>query len=109
MSRRLIQVQNRRQLFAAALRYGTLGVLGAAGAAAVTRRRRLVRAPLEIPERATPNPSRRKGKSGRFLTGREGKCINDGVCRGCQVFETCGLPQALSAKQVLARIGNGGK
>jgi len=82
MSKRLIQVQNRRQLLEAVLRYGTLGLLGAAGAAAVTRRRRLV---------------------------REGKCINDGVCRGCQVFETCGLPQALSAKQVLARMGNGGK
>lgn len=82
MSRRLIHVQSRRQLFAAALRYGILGVLGAAGAAAVTRRRRLV---------------------------REGKCINNGVCRGCQIFETCGLPQALSAKQVLARMGNGGK
>jgi len=82
MRRRLIQVQNRRQLLTSALRYGTLGLLGAAGAAAVIRRRRLL---------------------------QEGKCINDGVCRGCQVFETCGLPQALSAKQVLAKMANGGK
>jgi hypothetical protein len=28
-------------------------------------------------------------------------CINKGICRGCGVFEECGLPQALSAKQVL--------
>ncbi len=75
-------MQSRRQLLAAALRYGTLGLLGAAGGAAFARRRRLL---------------------------REGKCINHGVCRGCEVFEACGLPQALSAKQVLARMGNGGK
>jgi hypothetical protein len=28
-------------------------------------------------------------------------CINQGICRGCGAFEDCGLPQALSAKQVL--------
>ena len=26
-------------------------------------------------------------------------CHNDGLCRGCAVFDDCGLPQALSAKQ----------
>jgi hypothetical protein len=26
-------------------------------------------------------------------------CINGGVCRGCQLFETCGLPVALSMKK----------
>lgn len=82
MNKRFLQMQSRRQLLAAALRYGTLGLLGAAGGAAFARRRRLV---------------------------REGKCINHGVCRGCEVLEACGLPQALSAKQVLARMGNGGK
>ena len=29
------------------------------------------------------------------------KCINNGICNGCRNFSTCGLPQALSAKQVL--------
>ena len=82
MNKHFGQTQSRRQLLAAALRYGTLGLLGAAGGAAFARRRRLV---------------------------REGKCINRGICRGCEVFEACGLPQALSVKQVLVRIGNGGK
>lgn len=27
-------------------------------------------------------------------------CINAGICRGCTVYTDCGLPQALSAKQV---------
>ena len=74
MNRRSGQVQSRRQLLTAALRYATLGLFGAAGASVISRRRRLA---------------------------REGKCINDGVCRGCEVLETCGLPQALSAKEVL--------
>ncbi len=82
MSRRLVQVQNRRQLLAAALRYGTLGLFATAGGSFFVKRRRLV---------------------------REGKCINDGVCRGCEVLETCGLPQALSAKEVLTGLDDGGK
>jgi hypothetical protein len=28
-------------------------------------------------------------------------CVNAGICRGCAVFEECGLPSALSAKEVL--------
>ncbi len=76
------QAQSRRQLLAGVLRYATLGMLGALGGSVVARRNRLV---------------------------REGKCINRGVCRGCAVFQRCGLPRALSAKQVLARIDDGGK
>jgi hypothetical protein len=76
------QAQSRRQLLAGVLRYATLGMLGTAGGFVVARRRRLV---------------------------REGKCINSGICRGCEIFEKCDLPQALSAKQVLARMGDGGK
>ncbi len=67
-------VQSRRALFASVFRYATLGLLGAAGVWGFTKRRKLV---------------------------REGKCISRGICRGCEVFEKCGLPQALSAKQVL--------
>jgi len=77
MSKHCEKVQSRRELFAAVLRYATLGALGAIGAAVFVRRRRLV---------------------------REGKCINSGICRGCEIFEKCGLPQALSAKQILTRM-----
>lgn len=35
---------------------------------------------------------------GRRLAGQ--KCVNRGLCGGCVVFENCGLPQALSAKQL---------
>jgi len=74
-----IRVQNRRQILIGVLRYGTLGLLGAVGGSAVAKRRRLV---------------------------REGKCINGGICSGCEIFEGCSLPQALSAKEVLTRIDN---
>ncbi len=30
-------------------------------------------------------------------------CINEGVCSGCSVFDDCGLPQALSARQAKAK------
>lgn len=82
MSKNSGQTLGRRELFAAVLRYVTLGALGAVGGSVLAKRRRFV---------------------------REGKCINRGICRGCEVFERCGLPQALSAKQVLARMGDGGK
>ncbi len=74
MNRGFGQVQNRREMLGRVLRYATLGLLGAAGGFGFAKRRRLV---------------------------REGKCISRGICRGCEVFEKCGLPQALSAKQVL--------
>jgi len=28
-------------------------------------------------------------------------CVSAGICRGCAVFEDCGLPRALSAKEAL--------
>ena len=37
--------------------------------------------------------SRRKSSAGGSQ-----KCINSGICRGCGVFASCSLPQALSAK-----------
>ena len=80
MSKQLGHVQSRRQLLAGVLRYISLGFVAAGGGALFAKRRRLV---------------------------REGKCINKGICRGCEVFDKCGLPQALSAKDVLAGIGNG--
>ena len=68
------KVQSRRELFAAVLRYATLGTLGAIGGSVFAKRRRLV---------------------------QEGICINSGVCEGCGIFEQCSLPLALSEKQVL--------
>jgi hypothetical protein len=82
MKRDFRQKQNRRHLLTGVLRYAALGLLGAAGGSVVAKSRRLV---------------------------REGKCVNGGICRGCGDFENCGLPQALSAKDVLARIDDGKK
>lgn len=76
------QVQNRRELLVGALRYVTLGLLTAGGAATFTKRQRLV---------------------------REGKCINNGICTDCKVLERCGLPQALSARKTLTGVDNGRK
>ena len=45
------------------------------------------------------------GRRNQRLPGQT--CVNQGICRGCGVFEECGLPQALSAKQAL--INGGGK
>jgi len=39
--------------------------------------------------------SRLAARSGRAAGER---CVNRGICRGCAVFASCGLPQALSAK-----------
>ena len=74
MRERLRYTQNRRDLLVGVLRYATLGLLGAAGGSALAKRRRLV---------------------------RQDKCVSRGICRGCEVFERCGLPQAQSAKQLV--------
>ena len=66
------QKYNRRSLFAGSLRFFTLGLFGTAVHHSITKRNRLL---------------------------REGKCISDGICTRCKVFDDCGHPQALSAKQ----------
>jgi hypothetical protein len=70
----------RRQLITRVLRNASLALLGIGGGAVVVKRRRLL---------------------------REGKCINQGICRDCTVFDDCGLPRALSTRSVLARIRHG--
>ncbi len=30
-------------------------------------------------------------------------CVNNGICRGCDSFDDCGLPSALSAKEAGVR------
>jgi len=79
MRENLHHTQSRRQLLAGALRYATLGLLGTVGGSTFARRCRIA---------------------------REGKCINQGICRGCEVLEKCDLPQALSAKEALGRIND---
>jgi len=62
--------ESRREFFRASARYGFLGALGAIGVVI----------------------------GGRRLPGGQ-RCVNRFICRGCAVFQDCGLPQALSAKQ----------
>jgi len=76
------KVQSRRELFAGALRYATLGLLTAGSAALYAKRQWLV---------------------------RQGICIGDGICTGCEVLDRCGLPAALSAKKVLVGVNRGGR
>jgi hypothetical protein len=80
MKELLNKVHTRRQLITRALRHASLVLLGAGGGAAVVKRRRLV---------------------------REGKCLNQGICRDCPVFDECGLPRALSTKSASARTRYG--
>jgi hypothetical protein len=40
-------------------------------------------------------------KRGAALPGQT--CINEGICRGCGSVADCGLPQALSFKQITQR------
>lgn len=63
---------NRREFLRGGARYALLAGMAAVSAVLVKRR-------------------------GAALPGQT--CINQGICRGCGVFEKCGLPQALSAKQ----------
>jgi hypothetical protein len=69
----------RRRFLRGALRNVSLMLLGVVGGVALAKRRRLV---------------------------REGKCVNQGVCSGCDVLDECGLPRALSTK-LATRNGNG--
>jgi hypothetical protein len=43
--------------------------------------------------------------SGKLIARRAARpagqvCLSAGICRGCEAFDDCGLPQALSAKDV---------
>ncbi|HSW01992.1 MAG TPA: hypothetical protein VLI39_17630 [Sedimentisphaerales bacterium] len=80
MNEFLNRLQARRQFVTRALRNVSLALLGLGGGAVVVKRRRLL---------------------------REGKCLNQGMCRTCGVFEDCGLPRALSTRDVLARTRHG--
>lgn len=43
------------------------------------------------------------GLAGTLVVRSSGQnCVNQGICCGCFAYDDCNLPQALSAKQVLA-------
>ena len=63
------KADSRREFFRAAARYGLLALVSAAGTLALRNR-----------------------------TAAGERCVNRGICSGCGVFASCGLPQALSAK-----------
>jgi hypothetical protein len=64
------QVEGRREFFRATARYGLLALVSVAASLAARPR--------------TPGGQR---------------CVNQGICSGCGIFPSCGLPQALSAKR----------
>jgi hypothetical protein len=68
--------QDRREFFRTCARYTALAALGATGSVLLTR---------------------------KFQDRQSHKCVNQGICDGCSEFSVCGLPQALSAKQEMAR------
>ena len=76
----LCRVRDRRQLLVRIVRSATLVSLGAGGVAAFVKRRSLA---------------------------RQGKCLNAGICRSCEAFDECGLPEALSARTVFERAKGG--
>ncbi len=80
MKHLMVNTPARRRFFRSTLRNIGLALLAAGGGVAVTKRRRLM---------------------------REGKCLSQGICSGCVVFDECGLPRALSVRQVVARTENG--
>ena len=75
------QKMKRREFFRGLLRTAALAGLGLAGGALAAR--------AALPGNGGGAPL------------REQSCINRGICRGCQAFPDCGLPQALSAKDAL--------
>jgi len=76
------ELKNRRQFFIGVSRNAVLGLLVAVGAIITVKRHRLL---------------------------RDGKCINEGLCRCCAVFEYCGLPRALVMKELVAGHKDGRK
>lgn len=78
--KRIVPRPNRRQLFAGMLRWTALGAVALTGGSAFVKRRRFV---------------------------REGKCINRGMCDDCLALADCGLPAALSLKQIREKGDHG--
>ena len=69
-------------MLAVALRYASLGLIAAGGAALFAKRQRLV---------------------------RNGRCINTGTCAGCKILQDCSLPRAATSRETLSGINNDSK
>jgi len=67
-----MEMRNRRQMMIGTFRYSVLSLVAFFTGSSIIKRRRLI---------------------------KEGKCIQQGICRGCKIYEDCRLPQALSKKQ----------
>jgi hypothetical protein len=80
VKKRSEKFQSRRKMLAGALRYAALGLMASVSAALFVKRQRLV---------------------------KQGLCINSGICDGCEILENCGLPLAVSARQILMGANNG--
>ena len=74
-----MKTQDRRNMLAGLLRYSALAVVGFVTGATLIKRRRLL---------------------------GEGKCVSRGICSGCDIYEDCSLPQALSRKDTLSENVN---
>ena len=72
------KVTDRRHFFANSIRASILALIALGGGTSMLKRRRLV---------------------------RQGKCINSGICSGCNIFDDCRLPQALSKRDFQKRNG----
>ena len=72
MAENFLKRQNRRQFLAGSARYMTLSLIGFVAGSTIKKRRRLI---------------------------LEGKCINDYICTGCELYEGCQLPEAMSKKE----------
>ena len=82
MTKPFSKIKNRRKLLTDALRFAGLGLLGFVSVSTVLKRRKP-----------------------KF----DGDCINSSICSGCRIYEQCGLPQALSRKQVITDNTSGTK
>lgn len=74
-----MKMRNRRQMMTGTLRYAALSLVGFVAGSSIIKRRRLM---------------------------KQGKCISQGICNGCKIYEDCKLPSALSKKQFLIEKSN---
>lgn len=79
MPKEVTQRRDRRAAVTAGLRYAAAGLLAVCGIGVAAKRRRLY----------------------------DGKCINRSVCKDCRMFQSCGLPLALSSKRASKEHGHG--
>ena len=94
---------NRREFLKSVGRKLTLGLLvGGTGALVLKESWMNLLAARSAPLPCSPR-MRRKHEVFSEEHGRKETCVNNGICRGCPEVNSCGLPQALSIKQVVRK------